>query len=138
MEKELPAVLLSVGKPSFYKVVGEWLADMIPSTQSIIVRYAPDGPPEFIVNEVLPPAAVSLYLSGAYKFDPLVRMWGQRQAPDCAVIRQLELDAEAKENYLDGIFRRCFIQDELALLVPAPAPAPVCVYSPPERRQSPN
>ncbi len=121
----LAKAIRAVGKPNFYREVGQYLVAIIPSKQYIVVRYAIEGSPEFIVNDVLPAAGTDLYLAGAYRFDPLLKIWRAAQVPACETIKQLELENDVKENYLDGIFRRCFIHDELALLVPAPAP--VCV-----------
>ncbi len=128
----LARAIAAIGKPHLYEAVGQWLSAEIKSSQFIVVRYAFHGAPEMIVNDVLPKDVLELYLGGGYRFDPLLRLWRQRQAPVCAIVNELSGDPETVEHYLEAIFRRAIIRDELALL--APAPAPVCVAFCLERR----
>lgn len=128
----LARAIAAIGQPDFYQAVGQWLARRIESAQFIVVRYPLQGAPEMIVNAVLPKDVLALYLGGAYRFDPIMRLWRERQAPCCAIVNALSTDAETKQHYLEAIFRRAIIRDELALL--APAPAPVCVAFCLERR----
>lgn len=131
-ESLLARAIAAIGKPHLYEAIGQWLADRIKSPQFIVVRYALHGAPEMIVNEVLSKDVLELYLGGGYRFDPLMRLWRARQTPCCAIVNELSGDPETVEHYLEAIFRRAFIRDELALL--APAPAPVCVAFCLERR----
>ncbi|WP_162918531.1 helix-turn-helix domain-containing protein [Taklimakanibacter deserti] len=131
-EALLAKAVAAIGQPNFYEAVGQWLAQRIKSQQFIVVRYPLQGAPEMIVNSVLPKDVLDLYLGGAYRFDPLMRLWRERQAPCCAIVKELSTDPETVEYYLEAIFRRAIIRDELALL--APAPAPVCVAFCLERR----
>lgn len=131
-ESLLAQAIAAIGKPHLYEAIGQWLADEIKSSQFIVVRYALHGAPDMIFNDVLPKEVLDLYLGGGYRFDPLLRLWRETQAPRCAIVNDLPADPETVEHYLEAIFRRAFIRDELALL--APAPAPVCVAFCLERR----
>lgn len=131
-EALLAQAIAAIGKPEFYEAIGQWLAQCIKSTQFIVVRYPLHGAPEMVVDNVLPKDVLHLYLGGAYRFDPLLRLWRERQAPCCAIVNELSVGSETVQHYLEAIFRRAFIRDELALLVPAPAP--VCIAFCLERR----
>jgi DNA-binding CsgD family transcriptional regulator len=96
---------------------------------ALVVRYAEEVPPDFLVCEGLAPHLVELYRAGLWRYDPFYGFWRDHREGGVASLREI-LPPPARRGYYHRVFQRrqAKIEDELGLFLPAEATGSIGLF----------
>jgi DNA-binding CsgD family transcriptional regulator len=125
--REISSLVHAIGTATFYDTLSRFFARAFNCNQRLVMRYSVYERPAFVVNHFMSESAVTLYLSGLYRIDPIQDLARKSREPKVASLRSSgELLAD-DEHYLSELFKMAFITDELAILLPAPGGVTIAV-----------
>lgn len=125
--REISTLVDAIGKATFYDTLSRFFARAFTCNQRLVMRYSVYDRPSFVVNHFLSESAVTLYLSGLYRIDPILDLARKSREPKVASLRSSSELLANDEHYLSELFKMAFISDELAILLPVPGGVTIAV-----------
>ncbi len=125
--REISSLVHAIGTATFYDTLSRFFARAFNCNQRLVMRYSIYDRPAFVVNHFLSESAVTLYLSGLYRIDPIQDLARKSREPKVASLRSSNELLADDEHYLSELFKMAFISDELAILLPAPGGVTIAV-----------
>src|SRR5262249_13907824 len=114
--REISSLVHAIGTANFYDTLSRFFARAFNCNQRLVMRYSVYDRPAFIVNHFMSESAVTLYLSGLYRIDPMQDLARKSRDPRVASLRSSNELLADDEHYLSELFKMAFITDELAIL----------------------
>lgn len=125
--KEISSLVHAIGTETFYDTLSRFFARAFNCNQRLVMRYSVYDRPAFVVNHFMSESAVTLYLSGLYRIDPILDLARKSREPRVASLRSSSELLANDEHYLSELFKMAFITDELAMLLPTPGGVTIAV-----------
>jgi DNA-binding CsgD family transcriptional regulator len=125
--KEISSLVSAIGTDTFYDTLSRFFARAFNCNKRLVMRYSIYDRPAFVVNHFMTEQAVTLYLSGLYRIDPILDLARKGREPKVASLRSPGELLTIDEHYLSELFKMAFITDELALLLPTPGGVTIAV-----------
>lgn len=125
--KEIGSLVNAIGTETFYETLSRFFARAFNCNQRLVMRYSIYDRPAFVVNHFMSESAMTLYLSGLYRIDPIRDLARKSREPRVASLRSSSELLAIDEHYLSELFKMAFITDELAILLPTPGGVTIAI-----------